>query len=347
MRILQLIDTLRIGGAERTAVNFANSLVEFGHESFLVTTREKGDFVDLLKSRVFYKHIKKKNTLDLVALHKLRTYIRENKIEIIHAHGTSWFFAVLSKLAGARIKIIWHNHFGDSQNMPLYRLSILKLFSSNFNGIISVNHDLSIWADRHLNCSKSLNLPNFVVFTEGKQSKAREFNNLVCLANLKPVKNHPILLKACDLVYEEIGIKLHIIGVDLNDSYSSFLIKEFEKRQYVIFHGGIIDPQPILSKMNIGILCSKSEGLPLALLEYGVAGLSVISTNVGACSDVIGDNGQVVSTNDYRALANSIKVYLTNKERYLRDSLNFKNGIFDHYSSEKVIPTYLEFCLNL
>ena len=347
MRILQLIDTLNPGGAERMAVNYANSLTDFGHESFLVTTREEGSFKKLLSSKVNYEYIRKEKSLDLKALKKLNKYVRINNIDIIHAHGTSWFFAVLGRLSGSKTKIIWHNHYGDSENTPFYNLGLMKLFSSYFDGIISVNQRLKEWADHNLKCRSSISLLNFVVFPEVEEPINKDCNSVVCLANLKPVKNHQILLKACDNLMEEFNIRLHLIGNDLNDDYSSKLKAEFQKRPYVKFYDHVDDPAPILNKMNVGVLSSDSEGLPLALLEYGVAGLSIVCTDVGACRDIINGHGELVLPGDHKGLAKSIKEYLMNKEKSEADSLNFKKRVAEEYSAKKVIPLYLEFCFNL
>ncbi len=48
------------------------------------------------------------------------------------------------------------------------------------------------------------------------------------------------------------------------------------------------------------MLSSKSEGLPFALLEYGLAKLAVIATKVGECESVIRiqENGILINPND-------------------------------------------------
>jgi glycosyltransferase involved in cell wall biosynthesis len=50
------------------------------------------------------------------------------------------------------------------------------------------------------------------------------------------------------------------------------------------------DIKYILKQSSIGVLSSTSEGLPISLLEYGLAKLPVIVTNVGECSNVVKDN---------------------------------------------------------
>ena len=115
MRILQIIDSLEAGGAERMAVNYANALAEKIDFSGLVSTRKEGALLDQINSNVSYMCLNKKGTFDLKALFVLRKFVVENKIEIIHAHSTSFFIAFLLKLLYPSLKLIWHDHYGDSE----------------------------------------------------------------------------------------------------------------------------------------------------------------------------------------------------------------------------------------
>lgn len=347
MKILQLIDTLNPGGAERMAVNYANSIVDFGYESFLTTTREEGDFTKLLKKEVKYSFLKKRKILDRKAIVYFTEYLQHHDIDVVHAHGTSWFFAVLCKLAGCNFKLIWHNHYGASREMPYGKKKLLSQFSRFFNGIISVNQELKEWADIHLKCSNSISLVNFVLINAYPKIESKTGLNVVCLANIKPVKNHRLLLDACDLLRRELKINLHLIGQSYEDDYSIKLKEEFKKRSYIKFHGQLLDPENILKNMDVGVLSSFSEGMPMALLEYGAVGIPVVSTDVGACRQILEGNANIVGSQDIYGLADAIKNYLTNAEKAEIDSRKFKEIILSKFSSNVVIPAYLEFCRKL
>ena len=90
MKVLQLIDSLDIGGAERVAVNFANALAENSISSHLCVTRLEGPLKDFIKSDVKYLVLNKRKTLDLNAISKLSKYIKSEGIQIIHAHSSSF-----------------------------------------------------------------------------------------------------------------------------------------------------------------------------------------------------------------------------------------------------------------
>ena len=98
MRIVQIIDSLEAGGAERMAVNYANGLADRIEFSGLVVTRKEGALFDQIDTRVSYFYLDRKKVFDFKTLVKLRKYVIRNRVEILHAHGTSFFIATVLKL---------------------------------------------------------------------------------------------------------------------------------------------------------------------------------------------------------------------------------------------------------
>ncbi|GAL61464.1 glycosyltransferase [Algibacter lectus] len=91
MKVLQLIDSLEAGGAERVAVNYANGLVHMIDASYLCTTRAEGLLKGELNKDVGYLFLNKKKTIDVKAIKRLHQFIKNEDIDIIHAHGSSFF----------------------------------------------------------------------------------------------------------------------------------------------------------------------------------------------------------------------------------------------------------------
>jgi glycosyltransferase involved in cell wall biosynthesis len=91
-------------------------------------------------------------------------------------------------------------------------------------------------------------------------------------------------------------------------------------------------------------LSSSSEGLPLALLEYGMASLPVVATQVGQCEEVLnsGRCGMLVPPRDSQRLAGAITALLTSadKRRELGGKLNAR--VQRAYSSQRVIQQITE-----
>jgi len=139
MRILQLIDSLEAGGAERMAVNYANALAQQIEFSGLVSTRKEGDLKAQVQTKVSYLFLNKKSTLDIKALCSLRRYVIDNKIDWVQVHSTSFFMAVLLKFSFPSIKLIWHDHYGDSEFLSSRSKTIYRLGLPFYRGVISVN----------------------------------------------------------------------------------------------------------------------------------------------------------------------------------------------------------------
>jgi glycosyltransferase involved in cell wall biosynthesis len=295
MRVLQLIDSLAAGGAERIAVDYANGLSEQIDLSALVATRQEGVLKAQLSVAVNYLFLQRKSAIDFKAVFRLKAFVKKNKITIVHAHGTSFFIAFLLKLVYPKVKIIWHEHYGARAKETLCRNWIQFLCTRFFDAIFVVNQELEDWVLNILNFKKVYFIPNFAVldynqpkttFLQGAKDK-----RILCLANLKTPKNHLAIISAFnELQLHQKGWTLHFAGTIYNDTYSDVIkdyIYENNLGKAIFLLGVRNDVAHLLSQTSIGILASNSEGFPVTLLEYGLAQLAVVSTNVGYCSSII------------------------------------------------------------
>ncbi|WP_299684280.1 glycosyltransferase family 4 protein [uncultured Dokdonia sp.] len=345
MRVLQLIDSLDLGGAERIAVEYANMLSQHITQSHLCASRFEGKLVSTIHSDVNYFFLNRKRTLDFDAIKRLDAYIKKEKITIVHAHSTSYFIATLLKFRNPSIVLIWHNHSGASIHLKGMKMRVLRFCSTYFNTIISVNEDLVTWAHKKLKSQKVIYLPNFVNFSKDikplqETLKGVSGKRLVCLANLRDPKGHHFLIQSFVTVQKEIPeATLHLIGKDFDDTYSNTLkalIKQHQLQDNVFIYGQSSTPESILEQCDIGVLSSSSEGLPMALLEYGRAKLSVVVTDVGYCSEVVKEYGKFVPYGDEEKMANAIKNYLKDTEKQQIDSHLFKEYVKDNFSAQHV-----------
>ena len=274
MRVLQLIDSLEAGGAERMAVNYANSLGARIAFSALAVTRKEGLLKGQLHETIPYVFLQRKRTIDFQAVSKLRRFVKDNNIAIVHAHGTSYFIAVLLKIAYPKIRIVWHDHHGGRRTQKGYKNAVLKAASRFFDAVIVVNHELKAWAEQNLSVSRVVYLPNFAIQNETEQKqtivKGTDGKRIICLSNLRHPKNHALLLEAFrDSELKNEGWSLHLVGKDSQDEYSSFLkqfIKENHLEDNVFIYGSCPDINSILQQGAIGVLASVYEGFPVTLL---------------------------------------------------------------------------------
>jgi glycosyltransferase involved in cell wall biosynthesis len=352
IKVLHIIDSLRQGGAEAMAVNTFNALIkQKNSDTYLCATRLEGTLKANIICKRNYFFLEKKTTIDIRALSKFFSYVKEHEINIIHAHSTSFFIAVLVRLRFSKIKIVWHNHTGANMYLKGWRKIFLKLCSHFFTIIINVNTELDTWVKKNLVRKRSVVINNFAVFVnEHKETtlKGNGINKIVCVAGLRPEKDHLNLLKAfLKLIETQEDCSLHLIGKDYNDIYSKS-IKDFIKNnvldEKVFLYNSCSDIKNILSQTNIGVLSSRTEGLPLALLEYGLAGLPVVITNVGDCAKVVVNNksGIIIAKENSDELVAGILKLLLDQEKAIVFGNNLKMKVEKEYSEEKYVEALIE-----
>lgn len=351
MRILQLVDSLDIGGAEKMAVNYANSLSERLEFSGLVATRKEGALRNQLHHNVGYLFLNKKRTLDIQATLRLKKYCTQNKITHLQAHSSSFFTAFLVKMLLPSVRIIWHDHNGLSEFISKQKSTVLKIVSHFFSGIVVVNYKLKNWAVSQLNCKKVIYLANFTTLDadELKETtlKGNDTKRILCLANLRFQKNHFLLLEVAKrLKISHPEWSFHLVGKDFNDDYSSKVkngIAENNLQDTVFVYGSKKDTQHIISQSEVAILTSQSEGLPVALLEYGLNKKPVVCTDVGEIPFIIKDNvnGYIVPKYDAEQFYHSLLKLIENPALRIKFGEALAHTISENHSEQAIIAGYL------
>lgn len=359
MRILQLIDSLNIGGSERMSVNISNVLSNNGHEVILCASRQGGSLELFIDQKVNYIQLYKRNGLDIFAFFRLLKLIRKYKIQLIHAHSSSVFWAVVAKLLTPGMKVIWHDHLGKRIEEDRFNRIIIIIISFLIDGVIAVNEDLKNWSLKklHVNKKNIVFINNFPLLnpyhTEINKNNAEV--KIVCLANLRPQKDHITLIKAVNIVvkrYKIEKIKVILAGLIFNDDYYHKLIQEIESnalRKYFEIAGSVSDTFSLLYQSDIGVLSSVSEGLPVSLLEYGLASLPVVVTNVGECAEVVdnGVAGMVVPPSDPEAMAAALLDLIEHPEKRAMLGSKLKERVEKEYGAGKFLDEYNKLIENL
>lgn len=352
LRIIQLIDSLEAGGAERMAVNYANALHDKIAFSGLVVTRKEGPLANQLAADVPYLFLHKTKKIDRSAINRLKQFVNENQVGIVQAHSTSFFTAVLLKFACPRLKIVWHDHYGNSEFLEQRKSTVLKLASFFFSGEIAVNKKLLHWGKWQLFCKNAIYLPNFVLEENkaGPQKETALFGSegkrIVCLANLRPQKGHFFLLDiAKKMVTAAPDWTFHLVGKDFEDDYSRKLREHIASNQLqdrVFVYGSRNDIGNILKQSDIGILTSHSEGLPVSLLEYGLFSLPVVVTNVGEIPQIMNDrHGFIVADNDAEAFCAALSTLANDKNERERYGKSLNSLIYTTFVADAVLGQYL------
>jgi glycosyltransferase involved in cell wall biosynthesis len=128
-------------------------------------------------------------------------------------------------------------------------------------------------------------------------------------ARLVPVKDHYTLLRAFATVIREIPLAELAIAGDgaLREELEAFT-RKLNLADRVTFVGALPDTPKFLSELDIFVLSSLSEGLPISLLEAMAAGLPIVSTRAGGVDEVAieGQNAFLAEPGDADGLAQAM-----------------------------------------
>ncbi len=342
MRVLQLIDSLHPGGAERMAVSLANELSGKFETSYLCATREEGLLKTSISEKVNYTFLNKKRRLDILALRTLIGLVKKNKINVIHAHSSSFFYGWMVKFFSPSVRLIWHDHYGNSELLGQRNSKMLRFCSSKFSAIIAVNTLLAEWSTGTLKCKKVLFVKNFVSKNPTKSDTitllGASGKRIICVANFRPQKDHFNLLSAFQLIKKEIPkASLHLVG-NHKSAHGEEIKAYLEKQKFtdIYIYGELNMTSSIFDQCSLGVLSSLSEGLPVALLEYGLNNLPVVVTDVGQCKEVIGDTGKLVVPKNPIALAEACISYLKDQTMANSDATQFNSRVLTKYAFNSI-----------
>ncbi|MBA3968222.1 MAG: glycosyltransferase [Nitrospirales bacterium] len=352
--VLHLTDTLVAGGKERVVVNLVNHLPREWYQPLLCTTRCDGPLSKELASDVISLHLGRRHLLYVKALRLLVLFIRQHNIQILHAHGPSVFVATIAGLFPPFPAVVWHIHDGGMANSGPPSLAY-RLMARRAKGIITVNQALADWV-----CLTSLMpsdrvdyFPNFIGTYNEIRSKTTlpgdEGCRIVCLANLLPVKDHATLLRAMSQVILE-HPKAHLVLVGSTGDTDCLLAIEKEisiagLAQHISILGYRKDVLSILRTCDIGVLSSKAEGFPMALLEYGMAGLPTVATQVGQCPEVLdyGRAGMLVPPGSPDQLAQALMELLRSPERRQCLGKQLNLHVQETYNQQRILEKFCQF----
>ncbi len=317
--VLHVTDALAAGGAERMAVNLVNRLPRDRYTPHLCATRNEGVLAAEVREDVGRLALHRTHRMrDLTALRLLVRYIRSESIEIVHAHGTSLFIAAAAMPFIRGTRLVWHDHLGANMATRERYRRVYRWAGRRSDHIITVSHVLATWDSVELGLPRDrvTTVANFVVpperdvdITPISDLPGVSGRRLVCVANFRPQKDHLMMLRAMARVVEVLpDAHAFLLGAPVDVDVERSVVTQITAlglEDNVTLLGARPDVARVLASCDLGVLSSSSEGFPLALLEYGVAELAVIATEVGECAAILdhGKAGRLVPAGDDEAMA--------------------------------------------
>lgn len=154
---------------------------------------------------------------------------------------------------------------------------------------------------------------------------------------LVPIKGLDYLLQATPIMLSKFpGLKVLIVGEGPEREKLEKLASRLGVDSQVIFTGQREDVWDLIFAMDLFVLPSLSEGIPMALLEALALGVPVVASNVGGIPEVLAhrQTGLLVPTKDERALADACLCLLEHREKARLLADRGRKLVQDKFSAE-------------
>ncbi len=164
---------------------------------------------------------------------------------------------------------------------------------------------------------------------------------LGCLARLDRVKGLDVLIEAVAPL-ADVRVEVAGRGPELAALEKQATDLGIETR--VTFWDWIDSPHDLLSAVDVFVLPSRAEGLPLSIIEAMLAGLPVIATDVGSVRELVlpGETGTVVQPDSPTELRAAIQAYIDDPPSRLRQGDRGRAIAIERFSAERMVRSYEE-----
>jgi glycosyltransferase involved in cell wall biosynthesis len=368
IRVLHLIEHLKVGGAERVVVDLVQALNRNRIHSLICLYRERGKLASELESsgypilflrkEIITPHIPGFLRLPFILLEsiifvfRLAELIRKNRILIVHSHMTSAnLWGKLAVLVGRHSGIITTIHnIRDHQN-SIKKDIIFRILLPLSDRVVAVSQKVAETIKQNQSSirNKLIVIPNGIRVCNYKEVGNTNHNGqqenlpgtkplIAIIGRLVKQKRHDLFLKSIRICMDRIPqINCWIIGDGPEKCRLEQLAQKLNLADKVFFLGERNDVRTLLHLVNVIVNTSDREGLPISLLEAMAEGVPVVAVDAGGNGEIVktGKTGILVKTGDINGIANGICQILENPDLGKQLGLTGQARVSEFYSLDK------------
>jgi glycosyltransferase involved in cell wall biosynthesis len=356
VKVLQLISSGGYYGAENMLLNLCASQQKAGCENSLMlfynVHAPNVEFYERARRRgLSVRMLHCQGRADWRAVRQIEDCIQDDGIELLHTHGykADLYGYVAARRSGKPIVATCHNWVGGTAALGIYN-HLDRMALKRFHGLAAVSDSV---AQRLLNsgvaATKIRTIANGIdvePFERALPSPALNFDGnkvIGMVARLDLQKGFECLLRAA---HQLCGIfpalKVVIAGEGPDRQAIENMIQRFGLQSSVILAGHHSDMPGIYAAIDIFVLPSLNEGLPMTILEAMAASKPVIATRVGAIPSVIkeGETGLLVDPGDADGLRDALARLLSDSDLCQRLGAAGHDWVRRNYTSEAMAMKY-------
>lgn len=339
MIIFQVITLSCLGGAQSVVVNLANHMCK--DNTVIVIAGEGGGKIwKLLDSKIQKESIPSLHRSlspinDAKTIYQLHKLYRKYQPDIIHLHSSK--IGILGRIAFPKSKIIYTVHGFDSIRVAYRKyLPIEKALQNRCQAIVGVSKydEANLQKEgikNNVSCIyNGVSLPVDIThdnpFSHIKNYKGK----VLCIARLAPPKRVDLFLKVASLLPQYAFIWVGNLK-DISEEYSP----------NVYFMGNIPNAGIYNEYVDLFMLASDYEGLPIVIIEALACGRPVVASAVGGIPELLdGENGFAVN-NDAEEMAKKIDLILSDEKLKERMGNAARKTYLQNFTVDKMVDGYM------
>lgn len=300
MKVLEITSELDGGGVERLLYDYCSRMISEIQFDFIVTSKVEGILEKPLKDlgcNIF--HIPQIRGDYKAHCATLEDIIKNGRYDIVHDHSgfKAWCNLRIAKKCGVKVRIA-HSHqsfMSETLKQRIERLLSTPITKRYANHLFACGVDAAkwMWGKKKFEHGDIYIMKNAIdtkrfTFSEEKRENIRNKMNLQNkfvignVARFSYQKNHEFLIR----IFSEVkknkeNAVLMLIGRGELEEDIRKQVKELNLLDSVIFMGVRDDVYDLLNVMDLFLLTSRYEGLPVTLVEVQANGLaSIVSDKV-------------------------------------------------------------------
>jgi glycosyltransferase involved in cell wall biosynthesis len=292
---------------------------------------------------------------DFSVVGKIRGLIAKHGVDVIHPHGYKADLYALAAASGKRAALLATSHNWPSKKLSMRAYAVIdRLALRKFDKVIVVS-DLVAEILRQSGVAKEkvelipngVDLDRFRNAVPKLRSELNLGNSPVVgfVGRLVTDKGGALLIQAAkEVLAVHPTAKFVLVGEGSARQEWKALAAELGIGNRVTFAGARDDMPEVYASLDVAVLPSLVEALPMCLLEAMAAGKPVIATRVGAVPNVVIDEqtGLLLEPGDVNALAAAIAKLLSDRELANRLAENGREHVARNYSARAMASAYIE-----
>lgn len=353
MKILQVITSLRTGGAEKLIVDMVPLYLEQGHQvDVLLFDGAETPFKKQLRDKgvTIYQLGEGGSVYNPLYIFKLIPFLRN--YDIVHTHNTACqlFTAIAGLFSSTILVTTEHNTSNRRRNWKGYKL-LDKWMYSRYQSVICISDKAYDNLRQYLGSDKSLKViyngidVNLYRMAEVDFSLKHGKTIVTMVAGFRPQKDQDTLVKAFQYLPAD-QYELWLIGDGERRLDVENLVNELNLSAIVRFWGIRNDVPVFLKSSDIIVMSSHYEGLSLSSIEGMSVGKPFVASDVDGLHEVTQNAGILFPHGDAKALADII-LHLREDPAYyqqIADRCLYRAAEFDIH---KTVDQYLQFYQSL